>query len=697
MRAPQTSGPPADDAIELGELLRHLRRGSPWILGGVVVGLAAAAAFTALARPRYDASSKVLLRNFSDARSGALSRLGGLADIIAGGGNPAFESELEILTSRAVVGAVVDSLGLQVRVLEPRATPVSALFARVAPAERIEGPLRYTFRRSGNAYVVEGPGAGSATVRPGGTAVLPAGRLTLRASGLPDEFQVEVDDRRDAVAGVERRLVAEKTAGEVAELEFSAPDPATAAAVPNALVAKYLQRRAVQDRGVNRYRYDFLVAHTDSIRRQLAAAEDQLREHQERSGVLDPELSGRTEVERAMVLQGEGETLDVERRALRRMLEGLSSGRLSVQEIAAYPAFLRNPAISELTSHILTLRTKRQDLLERRTEEDPEVLAMTQSIRASEAQLASMSRAYLEGLDKQAAEVQTELAGYRGELAALPAAAQVSYRLMREVRRLGETLVALQSQLVQTRLAAMAEGGDVQQIDPAVPPRHPAFPSLPVNLAAGLLGGLILGVAAALGRGYLDPRVRDVSDALRAGGIPAIPFDPRAPLLLHGIADRRSVLVLPLRGGDGYAVGERIAEAAALQGRDVALLELDAATRAAPRALAPREEVPTEGSALPVEYGVQRRALGRALSRDAHEKLLDMERTHSLVVAVASGPESPWTTALLSPDRPVVLVGRAGSLRVDELRATVDALHRGGANAAALVLQNGASGGAPDA
>src|SRR5690606_1028635 len=114
------------------------------------------------------------------------------------------------------------------------------------------------------------------------------------------------------------------------------------------------------------------------IRLELAAAEAALRTFQEGSGILHPELNGRIDVERAMELETEYETLGVEARTLREILDAGASGSLPVRALAAYPTFLRNAAINSLLERLLSAETERLQLIEAefRTERDPEVAAL---------------------------------------------------------------------------------------------------------------------------------------------------------------------------------------------------------------------------------------------------------------------------------------------------------------------------------
>ncbi len=679
------------DVIEVGDLVGRVRRRWRWLAGGTLLGIAVAVAAILVVPRQYESVSRVLVRA-DNAAPTLMTQLGSLAGVFPGmSGGSGLQTEIVLMSSAPVLEGVVDSVGLQASVVSPRGVHANQLFASARFVREIETPTSYLFRREGARYRVTGPGfAGS--VAPGGRLTLPVGVVELRRRGLPPEFTVAALDMRDALAALRGALELKEASQDVVELAYRAPDPQVTARVLNVLVDRYLRFRTSTDRGENRHRYLFLEAQTDSIRSELARAEDALRGQQENAGFVDPETYGGGEYKQALALRAESETLEVETRALRSLL---SRGTAGADQLAAYPTFLRNPAINALLNRLTELRTKRLQLLETRTEADPEVLTTDATIRSLETQMLELSRSYLAGLERQAAEIRQQMGRYESVLSGLPAQAQQSFRLQREVRRLSETLVALQSQSVQTRLAAVGEGGKVRQIDPPVVPRHPISPRPRMFLLLGALGGVLLGLVAGLVRSYTDPRVRSLADAALASGVPALRFDPRAPLLLGGEVTG-ALLVAP---GAGRAptgeVARRVAGTASLQGRAVALLDLTADAVETPRPALARVAAHDGSSAAPAGgegYAVFAGAssVGARAPTELRAVVEDMERRYDLVVVSLGALDAPAAVALLSPERRVVLVARAGEALRNQLHASVADLRQAGVDTAGVVLLDSA-------
>jgi uncharacterized protein involved in exopolysaccharide biosynthesis len=678
------------DVIDLGELMALARRKAWWVAAGAAVGIVVALAIWAVLPRSYEAQARVLLRsgNAEEPSLGRLGSLGALAGVPGMLGATGFETEMEILTSRSSIGAVVDSLGLQASVIRPRGT-ASAEVLSVGDASDLDGTLRVEVRRRDAGFELRGGGS-TVPAQPGQPVRVGGVDVTV-AAGAPDGAVVEIRDRVTTVERIERSLKGRRAGGDVAKLTYTSRHPGESAQLLNALIERYLVRRQTSDRGVNQRRYEYIGEHLDSISRELAAAEDALRAFQERTAVIDPEMQGRAELEQGLALRGNLEALNVEARGLERFARGGERGR-RVRDLAAYPTFLRTAGVNDLYSQLLELDGDRAELLVRRTEADPEVRAVTASIVRLEDQLEQLAFAYLEGVNRQRDEIQRELQRYQSDLAALPAHAQESFRLQREVRRLSETFVMMQTQLVQARLAAIQEGGDVRVVDPAEPPRRHSWPKGSLFLIIGAFAGTVGGALAGIGTGYLGRGIRTPWDATLVTGLPAIELTGEQPLLLARRSERM-LLILPVSSDSAEKVARRIAETYGLQGGRVAVVAL-----AAPAHRSEAVRLSLAGAAAgdkgPSAEGASH-AGGLQLYRPATDATSSVRsRVHELAgendLLLAALPElgSPVTAALLEPGAPVVLAVERGVTSREDLRRTMETLSLVGALPVAVVVSD---------
>jgi len=252
--------------LEVRDLAGAVRRHLVGIalLGGV--GALAGLGFARVMPPRFDAQVMLLVRTPPDPTGAITQRFGPLAEIAGGAlglrpnGSP-IATEVALLQSRSLIGEVVDSLGLQLRVArrDPRTLP---------PVDR------------------------------------PIGRFRPRRVSV-GAVRATLVDRDDAIDDALRRFEVVELGGEVLGLRYRGRDSTTAADFPNLLASRYLVRRTTVDRGLNQRKYEFLVAQSDSTRRALRAALADLRQTQQAQGVLAVEVSGRAEAEQIAVVQGQ--------------------------------------------------------------------------------------------------------------------------------------------------------------------------------------------------------------------------------------------------------------------------------------------------------------------------------------------------------------------------------------------------------
>jgi uncharacterized protein involved in exopolysaccharide biosynthesis len=671
------------DTIDLADAARSLRRGWRVMAASVLVAGLLSLVVILFGPRRFSATASAVVRSASDVGGSLLARAagdltgatgpgtsgsgggaiaGGVSALLGGGGS-GLETEIQILQSESVLGEVIDSLNLQVVPRSPTGLPSSS-FVRTTRLPGGFKRLDLTFERSApGLFRVSGKGIDT-TVAPGGTLVTPVGSIVLR-DALPSRFALRLLDREDALKRVGDGLVVKKAGGDVLKVSFRAPDSITAAAVPNVALLEYLARKKTSDRGVNAHRAEFLALQIDSLNGQLAQAERALRRFQERSGMLDAEVVGKLELEQMADLRKSLGEVEVEAVALDQLLAQIAAGTMSARQLVGFPAFLKSGGINNLLQQLSVLETERTRMLERRMETDPEVVALSRSIADVEGQLMPLAKSYQTSLRKQRTEIDAQLATMGARLDNFPGAAEEGGRLLREVKRLGATQTALQTQLVQAQLNTVAEGGDVRSLDAARVPRTVAFPNPVLTAGVGLGAGLLVGILLALLSGSHGRYLEDQHAIERALGVPALRLDSRTPLLMSGRSTLRTVLLIPVTADVSTArVAERLAETALARGDSATILDL---TSRAPVA----------------QLGA---SVGSMIAR--------LEQEHGLVIARLPGLGADATAAVLSESRPVLLVTPSRRINRRQLVSALDTLRRLEVPCAGVVLSDGEARGA---
>ena len=651
------------DTIDLANVARTIKRGWFIIAAMTVVGVGLGAAVVKLAPPKYRGSSQVMMKVASE-RGSLLSQLSGLdaGGALGGGLKGSLETESKLMTSRAVVGDVVDTLRLQARIVTPRRIAPWTVVSHVNLVDAFP-KATFTFtRRDSTTFDVRGATRDNHFEGrlSGSTVRLPQGEITFAdARTLPATFVLEVRDRQDAITRALSQFSVDKPGGEVLAVVARTDDSLSAMRLPNTLVATYFRQRKGTDRSVNARRVDFLEAQIDTLSRQLTQAEHALKNQQDATGVLDPEVFGRLQLEEASGLRTKLTEAAIEEASLRDLIGRIQSRNAEARDLAAFPSFVKAPGVSSLFGELTALETQLYKLRADLKAADPSVLALESAKANVEAKLQPFAKTYLTSVTQQREQLAAKLDTIRGAVAKLPATAESAVRLQRDVLTLSKNYGLLQTQLVDARLAALSEGGEVTLIDSAFVPKEAAFPRPEIVVPAAAAGGLLLGVIAALVIGMLGRWMQDPSDVERSTGVPTLAFDPRAPLIVP-THTTRTVLVAPLDGNAFAApVAARLAHTAA--SRAIRATVLDASHR--------------NGT-------------------DLNRVIASLEEDHDLVIVQLPELVSDEAVAALRQNRPVLLVTPGRRVDRSRLLGAVQLLKRLDIPCAGIVM-SGAPNGRP--
>jgi len=472
-----TAPPPlAPLEADLGSLVGDVLRGWRRVAAGVVAGVITAIAIIVFVPARFDAHALVVVRTPQTSAGAIAGKLGPLAQFAGAGAAGVLtndlDTELALLKSRAIAGVVVDSLRLQVRALDP------ARIASLDLVDSVQLPNRFA--------------PVTVTLTPGPN-TLSQGKVWLNRNA--PVLRARLLDREDAVEWVGENFDARKQGGDVVRVTFTSYDSITAASVPNLAIANYLLRRKTVDRGLNQRRLEFLVAKQDSVDRALSAAATALRDAQDAGGIAALEPTTKSALEQLVASESYLSALRAEQGALDSMLAEKSA---DPRRFAAFPSLLKSPAVNEIVSQLSYLETQRATLEATYAPTSAPVRAVISARDSLMAQLLPLARTYTQSLARQRAAFEQDLERTRQRVRQLPGAGLKVFIADAALRRLATVDVAMGAQVLESRLAAITEGGDVRVVDAAVAPRKVSFPRPVLTVAIAALAGLLVGVASIL-------------------------------------------------------------------------------------------------------------------------------------------------------------------------------------------------------
>jgi tyrosine-protein kinase Etk/Wzc len=498
--------PPLHEGKEHGivEYLGAIYAGRWLIAIAVAVALGCGLFYLFLVPPEYE--SDALVQVEPERAKGLLGQLDDLPGLPPSS-TPA-DTEMEILRSRTLLGAVVDELGLDV-VARPRYVPLlGAAVARLRePSEpgtalpwlssfawggerfqvsRLDVPPRLEDRwlllvdRGGGRFELEGP---DKLDLKGQVGTLAQARTTRAADrtvevlvsemyGRPGtQFRVKKLSRHKAIQELQDRLAivekGKKTG--VIRIGLSGPDPDRIAATLNAISRSYLRQNVERKSAEAEQTLHFVSAQLPVLKGNLEQAEATLAAYRSSEGQTDLSLETKALLER---------TTEIEKRA----------GELALQ---------------------------RAELLQRFTETHPSMLTLHEKERS----------------------IESERASVNGQLKVLPASELKSVRLMRDVKVANELYVLLLNKSQQLKVAKSGTLGNVRILDEAAIAREPTSPRVASTLALFLVAGMGIGIALALGRRSLFLAVEDPEEIERGTGLAVYASIPHSTIQEHASDD----------------------------------------------------------------------------------------------------------------------------------------------------------------
>jgi polysaccharide biosynthesis transport protein len=296
----------------------------------------------------------------------------------------------------------------------------------------------------------------------------------------------------------------------------------------------------------------FLANQLDQSQTRLKALEERLRQIKEANIGRLPE---QTQANLQMV-SGLRQQQDTAAASLRTEQDRLAMVERQIEAMrqgAAEAPLSRSPDGLSAQQRVIKLRRELDDALATYTEKHPEVQRIKSDLAAAEAAAQAESqkpaaerqpalmadptyrqlvaerdsvRLRIRDLERTGARVVSEIARYQGRVESAPMVEQKLISLNREYELEKQQFNALserhQSALMNEDLERRRAGEQFAVLYPAFRPSDPSKPNVPRVLIFSILGGIVLGGLAAVGREYLDRSVHDAGTLQQEFEIPVL-------------------------------------------------------------------------------------------------------------------------------------------------------------------------------
>jgi tyrosine-protein kinase Etk/Wzc len=549
VRAPVTAtadengaGPePIDLKESLGVLRRHL-----WL---VLLITAAAVLFTAYRlhneQRQYQASATIRLVDTQRELAGNLDNNSSPYQTMAAWADP-IESQLQVLHSRAVGEAVVDSQPLGTRV-QVAGFPASVLKGVALSREGSGDSVRLTF---GDKSVSAEADGHTQTVPYG--AAIEAGGIRFSVAGEPasrDAGMLRVISRDGATDLVLSGLHAsQRTRTDVVDVSYTAGDPYVAQQVANAAVKVFQMENAKSAQEQSRRRRIFLESQLDQTDSLLRVAQNHLSDYRASKRVYgSADAVVAAEQTGLLNLETQRQDMVASRRVYQSLLQQLSgeSGDPrgnTLSALVASPGIADNPVVSATYQQLVTYQATLDSATTGKWSSaptNPDVQRLRKLIAGAQAQLTEAVRSQVTSLDARIQALDELRDRSSATLKQLPATQAGEARLVEQVQAARDMADQLRSEDQKARIAEAVEAGQVEIVDLARQPFAPIGTSRRIKLLTGLIVGLLLGAGAAFLMERLNTAIRrrdEIESLLQIPGlgiIPRIAGNPSSKRRLH--------------------------------------------------------------------------------------------------------------------------------------------------------------------
>ena len=475
-------------------------------------------------------------------------------------------SAVQVLISRTLVGAVVDTMGLRfqpVTLLGPgvpllgRRLP-SGTFQDVGVVS--DAPVDTLVFRFNHDRVVAQSRGGRTEAAYGD--ILRLGGVQLTVPGFPPVgYTIAVVQSRDVTIddAIRKLKVVPRPGTDVIDIRYTDADPETAQRFVNHLANLFQAANGHSAQGQAGRRREFLgeqIRVTDSM---LVSADAGLSAFRSRQDMASSRDNLSAEQTTASALQARSTELVADRRVFAALLERVKSGPresdAGFQALAYSPEVASDPVLGQLQQRLVSYRTRLDSITTgpwRSLATHPDVVQLSTLVESTQAELLQAVRSRLASIDARIVILANERARGVQLMQGLPAQQAEEAGLERRVQALRNTTDALRQEYQKARISEALGAADIEILDPASLPYRKAGIPRSVQLVLGLLLGFLLGGGAALlaeasNRAVRRPEeLHDLVGAIELGVIPKI-------AQLHGNGNGTRLLPGRVEIGNGKA------------------------------------------------------------------------------------------------------------------------------------------------
>ena len=320
-------------------------------------------------------------------------------------------------------------------------------------------------------------------------------------------FYFDIINYYNSMESLKKKInVERKGKANVFGISVRSASPYSASVIANTVIDKFRESRIDQQKETIRYSFKFVDNQLEEMQGKLRQAEDNLSQFKSSGQITTIDQSSQEFVKFLSDLEAEKVNTDLQLSDYRNKVaeiknEMSQTGYVDQSFLSPQDRSDNNSPFSALLKQLSDLELQRLELLQKRTENHPDVVALDQQIRLAKEKLSSYNQntltAYqiiIASLEKKLLKISNLMSKYEVKLEMLPAKENRLARLLRQKNVYEKISTLLLDKREEMRMAELSKLQDITVVDPAHEPLTPVLPRKFFNLVVALILGVFIGI-----------------------------------------------------------------------------------------------------------------------------------------------------------------------------------------------------------
>jgi polysaccharide biosynthesis transport protein len=331
-----------------------------------------------------------------------------------------------------------------------------------------------------------------------------------------------------ALTSFQARLVIKRdTASRLISVSFGSHDPALAALVTNSVLETFIEQTFEDQNQSVMKSTQWLSKQLDDIRQRMEESNRVLADYQKTIGVADVGDNKDTFAEHLGDLSRQLTQAQADRIQLQALLENVKRGSPD-----SLPEVRTNIVVQQLSGRLADVRGQLAQAMVVYGSNHPTVKKLQGQVNELDSQLSAQKVAILSSINTSymAAHAREQLMKSQVDGTTQQLNQMGRYNaLKKEAQANSELYNALYAKIKEAGIAATSRSSNLHVVEEARVLNSPTFPNRLLNLAVGILAGLLGGVALAFLREHTDSRIFTLEDIKKCIGTSNVAILPQVP------------------------------------------------------------------------------------------------------------------------------------------------------------------------